>query len=85
MSKLTPEDILWLESRLSAAVQTAEPVLPRPEFVRRAKVELMELPIPDAPHRVRQISLWSALILIVSAIFVAVFHLRARAERRAAR
>ncbi|PJF47112.1 MAG: hypothetical protein D6709_04150 [Chloroflexi bacterium] len=41
-SKLTPEDIAWLERRLSAAVA---PVAPRPEFVSRAKQELMGAPV----------------------------------------
>ncbi|GIV83204.1 MAG: hypothetical protein KatS3mg052_0211 [Candidatus Roseilinea sp.] len=41
-SKLTPEDIAWLERRLSAAVA---PVAPRPEFVSRAKRELMDAPV----------------------------------------
>lgn len=40
--KLTPEDVAWLEHRLSAAVA---PVAPRPEFVLRAKQELMDAPI----------------------------------------
>jgi hypothetical protein len=44
MSKLTPEDVVWLEQQLTSAVA---PVAPRPEFVHRAKQELMELP----PHR----------------------------------
>jgi hypothetical protein len=41
MSKLTPEDVVWLEQQLTSAVA---PVAPRPEFVHRAKQELMELP-----------------------------------------
>lgn len=40
--KLSPEDIAWLERRLNAAVV---PVTPRPEFVLRAKQELMDAPI----------------------------------------
>ncbi|MCL6509875.1 MAG: hypothetical protein K6U78_04230 [Anaerolineae bacterium] len=40
-SKLTPEDLAWLERRLSDAIA---PVAPRPEFVLRAKQELMNSP-----------------------------------------
>lgn len=45
-SKLTPEDIIWLEDKLSDAI---DPVSPRPEFVDRARAELMSLPPQPAP------------------------------------
>jgi hypothetical protein len=41
MTKLTPEDIAWLESRLNSVI---EPIMPSPEFIHRAKQELMEMP-----------------------------------------
>jgi hypothetical protein len=45
MSKLTPEDVAWLEQKLTSVI---EPVTPRPEFIHRARQELMNLP-PERP------------------------------------
>jgi hypothetical protein len=80
-SKLTPEDVGWIETRLNQAVLETEPVRPRPEFIQRAKAELMDTPLPAPPSRWRKATLWSALMLIVTAIFVSVLHLRQRAKR----
>jgi hypothetical protein len=80
-SKLTPEDVTWIETRLNQAVYESVPVQPRPEFVQRAKAELMDTPLPEPPNRWRKATLWSALMLIVTAIFVSVLHLRQRGRR----
>ncbi len=79
-SKLTPEDVTWIETRLNEAVCEAVPVRPRAEFVQRAKAELMDTPLPEPPNRWRKATLWSALMLIVTAIFVSVLHLWQRAK-----
>ena len=77
-SKLTPEDVMWIESRLNQAVCEATPLRPRAEFIQRAKAELMDTALPDPPSPWRKATLWSALMLIVGAIFVSVLHLRQR-------
>ncbi len=65
-SKLTPEDVAWLERRLSDAI---EPITPRPEFVRRAKQELMDSPIMrPLPAWVRRGVLVAALLSVVSLV-----------------
>jgi hypothetical protein len=46
-SKLTPEDLSWLENRISQATPS---VLPRREFIDRARDELMHLQV-DPPRR----------------------------------
>lgn len=38
MTNLTPDDILWLENRIGAAVQ---PVMPREDFVRAARQRVL--------------------------------------------
>ncbi len=48
-SKLTPEDLAWLEEQIS---QATPPVQPRREFVERARDELMQLKV-DLPRRHR--------------------------------
>lgn len=48
MSKLTPEDVDWLEQRLRRAVHP-EDVRPDPSFVSRARDDLMRAEI-GAPH-----------------------------------
>ena len=83
-TKLTVEDVAWLESRLSDAV-CAGPIQPRREFIDRAKSQLLESPWPHPPSRLRAsgwrtVSLWSALMLILSAIFASVWYLRQRAQ-----
>lgn len=82
-TKLTAEDVSWLESRLSDAV-FAEPIQPRREFIDRAKSQLLDSPWPHPPSRWRTISLWSALMFTLSAILVSTWYLRQRALRRAA-
>lgn len=81
-SKLTPEDVVWIETRLNQAVCEAEPVRPRAEFVQQAKARLMDTPLPEPPSQWRKATLWSALMLIVTAIIVSVLHLRQRATAK---
>jgi hypothetical protein len=76
--RLTPADVAWIESRLNVSL-CADDVAPRPEFVRRAKAQLMDTPLPNPPNRLRKLTLWGALMLVVSAIVVSVLHLRQRA------
>ena len=47
-SKLTSEDVEWLERRLSTAMS---PVQPRAEFVHDAKQALLTLPPDDEDQR----------------------------------
>ncbi len=77
MTKLKQEDIEWIENRLSRVTSDAELIAPRPEFIERAKAELMDLPMPQSTKH-RQYTLWSALILAVSAIFASVWFLGRR-------
>ncbi|MFC1463803.1 MAG: hypothetical protein ACFLMY_03030 [Candidatus Brachytrichaceae bacterium NZ_4S206] len=73
--KLTPEDIAWLERRLSAAVA---PVAPRPEFVLRAKQELMDSPVVrPLPAWVKR-SVLAAAVLSTISLVVTLFYLRRR-------
>lgn len=74
--KLTPEDIIWLEQRLSAAVA---PVAPRPEFVRRAKQELMNAPASHPLPRWIKRSVLAAAALSTLSLVAALFYLRRRA------
>lgn len=75
MAKLTPEDVTWLEQRLSDAI---EPVAPRPEFVRRAKQELMGLPpVRSQPSWVKP-SILAAVVLSLLSLIAALFYLRRR-------
>lgn len=80
MTKLKPEDIEWIENRLSRVTSDAVLIAPRPEFIQRAKAELMDLPIPKQ-SQVRQYTLWSALILVVTAMFATVWYLGSRSRR----
>ncbi len=73
--KLTPEDIAWLERRLSAAVA---PVAPRPEFVLRAKQELMYSPVArPLPAWVKRSVLAAAALSTISLV-ATLFYLRHR-------
>ncbi len=67
MSKLTAEDMTWLEDRLSAV---SEPVNPRPEFVNRARNELMRLNIAP-PRRIRS-SVLVGVIFSATALIAAI-------------
>ncbi len=78
-SKLTQEDIAWLESRLNNAI---DPVIPRPEFIDRAREELMSLPPQRMlPAWVKRSTLaavvLSLLALLVGSFF---FYQRSREE-----
>lgn len=78
-TKLTQEDIAWLESRLSSAI---DPVTPRPEFIDRAREELMNLPVqPALPPWVKRSTL-AAMVLSLLALLagIAFFYQRSRAE-----
>ncbi len=80
MTKLKQEDIQWIETQLSRVTSEAGLIAPRPEFIERAKAELMDLSVPQ--HRqLRQYTLWSALILVVSAIFSTAWFLGRRRHR----
>lgn len=80
MSKLTTEDVAWLEDRLSDAT-AADAVVPSPEFVLRAQEELMHLDIAR-PRRVRS-SVLVGVIFSFSALIAALMLLMRR--RSAAR
>jgi hypothetical protein len=72
-SKLTPEDVAWLEQQLSRVI---EPITPRPEFIHRAKQELMDLP-PAAPlPRWARTTVLAALLLSLLALLGAILFLR---------
>jgi len=45
MTKLKQEDIEWIENRLNRVSSDAVLIAPRPEFIERAKAELMDLPM----------------------------------------
>jgi hypothetical protein len=69
-TKLIQEDIAWLESRLSNAI---DPVSPRPEFINRAREELMSLPPqPMLPAWVKRTTL-AAVLLSLLALIIAMF------------
>lgn len=76
-SKLTQEDIAWLEDKLSSAI---DPVAPRPEFVDRAREELMNLPAqPALPAWVNPAALAAvALSLVALIVGIAFFYQRGR-------
>jgi len=74
-SKLTPEDLAWLERRLSDAIA---PVAPSPEFVLRAKQELMNSPgSRPLPAWVKRGVLTAAALSLVSLVAM-LFYLRRR-------
>lgn len=60
-SKLTSEDVEWLEQRLSTAMS---PVQPRAEFVHDAKQALLTLPPDEEDQRT------SALLPAVAAMLI---------------
>ena len=66
---LSAEDVAWLEQALGQAMT---PVAPRPEFVSRAKEELMRLPVA------RPLPAWALLAAGVAllATLGALFYLR---------
>ncbi len=74
MSKLTAEDMTWLEDRLSAI---SEPVNPRPEFINRARNELMQLNLAP-PHRIRSSVLVGVIFSAVALIAAILLLLRQR-------
>lgn len=73
--KLTPEDIAWLERQLSAAV---EPVAPRPEFVVRAKQELMNSPVVRPLPAWMKRSVLAAVVLSTLSLVATLLYLRRR-------
>jgi hypothetical protein len=73
MSKLTPDDVSWLESRLKGV---AHPIRPRQEFIDRARDELMKLKM-DPPRRVRT-SVLVAVICSTIGLIAALLLLRRR-------
>ena len=80
MTKLTPEDVAWLEQRLSHAIER-EPVTPRREFIDRAREELMNAepaePMQPVPRWVKP-SVLAALVLSLLALVATLFYLRGR-------
>ncbi len=67
MSKLTADDMTWLEDRLSTL---SEPVSPRPEFISRARDELMQLSVAP-PRRIRS-SVLVGVIFSATALIAAI-------------
>jgi len=61
-----PEDLIWLELALDRAIM---PVTPRPEFVLRAKEELMHLPVSRPPSAWALLAASLALLSIIVALF----------------
>jgi hypothetical protein len=74
-SKLTEDDIAWLESRLNSAI---DPVMPRPEFIDRAREELMRLPV-QPPARMKRAAL-GAVVLSLAALLVGMFYFYRRSQ-----
>lgn len=76
-SKLTHEDLAWLESKLSDAI---DPISPRPEFVDRAREELMRLPAqPALPAWVNPAALAAVVLSLVALVVgIAFFYQRGR-------
>ncbi|MCS7059842.1 MAG: hypothetical protein RMN25_01640 [Anaerolineae bacterium] len=67
-SKLTAEDIAWLEQRIQAAVGS---VSPRPQFVREAKAALLREATRAQGgrkgwHRAAWFMLWLAALLLLA-------------------
>lgn len=63
-SKLTEEDIAWLEGRLNNAI---DPVTPRPEFIDRAREELMSLPVRQPlPAWVKRSTLAAVVLSLIA-------------------
>ncbi len=76
-SKLTPEDVDWLERQLIDAI---EPIEPRREFVTRAREQLMEIELQrPLPSWVKPSAL-TALVLSLLALIGTLFYLRHRDE-----
>lgn len=69
-SKLTHEDVAWLESQLSEAIN---PIAPRPEFVNRARAELMSLPAQPALPAWANPAALAAVALSLVALIVGIF------------
>lgn len=72
-SKLTPEDVDWLERQLSSAI---EPIEPRREFVARAREQLMEIELQQPLPRWVKPSVLAALVLSLLALIGTLFYLR---------
>lgn len=78
-TKLTPEDVAWLEQRLSHAIAD-EPVTPRREFIDRARDELRNVePVQPLPRWVKP-SVLAATVLSLLALVGALFYLRSRED-----
>lgn len=76
-SKLTQEDIEWLEGRLSNAI---DPVMPRPEFIDRAREELMNLPVKAPLPAWAKRSTLAAVVLSLAALLVGIFYFYQRSR-----
>jgi hypothetical protein len=63
---LSAEDVAWLEQALGQAMT---PVAPRPEFVSRAKEELMRLPAARPLPAWALLAAGVALFAVISALF----------------
>jgi hypothetical protein len=67
-SKLTVEDVEWLEHRLSAAIV---PVMPRAEFIHDAKLALLNgSSSADDTARPSYIPVISAVLLAIAAVLL---------------
>ena len=72
-TKLTPEDVAWLERQLTSAI---EPIEPRREFVHRAREQLREVePIRPTPRWVKP-SVLAATVLSLLALVGTLLYLR---------
>ena len=80
-SKLTPEDVAWLEQRLSYAI-AHDPVAPRREFVDRARESLRTVePMQPLPRWVKPSAL-AAVVLSLLALVGTLFYLHSRDTSR---
>ena len=76
-TKLTPEDVAWLEQRLLYAI-AHESVTPRREFIDRARDELRSVePVRPLPRWVKP-SVIAALVLSLLALVGTLFYFRSR-------
>lgn len=81
MTKLTPEDVEWLERRLQRAVHP-DAVRPDPSFVSRAHEQLMRA---EAPAARRSRTTLIAVVFALSALVAAILLLMRRKPLAASR
>ena len=80
-AKLTPEDVEWLEQRLSAAMV---PVTPRAEFIHHAKNALLGAALDEEDSkRLTWLPMVSFALIVISVVLLIAAILRRRAWRGA--